>query len=244
MAQLCLKTVLTVCFILLYSFDSMHWFLLILLAVGTSVLAYLYTCHLPYFRFEFNVMRACTFWVLTWASLCLIITEYSGAAAADFSGTSILFLVGCPFVAAAALMATQYRKLSIMRRPFNEMESPSEIELKVRFLLEHVTEIRSQRAMGLVHLSASAKSSKKGTSDGPQSESAGAGASSKAAEGPQKNQASGSTREEDPIAAAKSFQRRLETLEEEKRVLDENNVLEQVCCCQCTRAWISLPAVI
>jgi hypothetical protein len=61
----------------------MHWFLLVLLAVGTSGLAYLYTYQLPYYRFEFNVMRACTFWVLAWASLCLIITEYSGASAAN-----------------------------------------------------------------------------------------------------------------------------------------------------------------
>ncbi len=231
MVQLCLKTVLTVCFILLYSFHSMHWFLLVLLAVGTSGLAYLYTYQLPYYRFEFNVMRACTFWVLAWASLCLIITEYSGASAANFTGTSILFLVGCPFVAAAALMAAQYRKLSIIRRPFNEMESPTEIELKVRFLLEHVTDLRSQRAMGLVHPLTSTKSSKKSTSDGPKSDAAGTGNSSKATEGPQMNQANGATREEDPVAAAKSFQRRLETLEEEKRVLDENNVLEQVCRC-------------
>jgi hypothetical protein len=215
MAQLCLKTVLTVCFILLYSFDSMHWFLLVLLAVGTSVLAYLYTCHLPYYRFEFNVMRACTFWVLTWASLCMIVTELSGDVPEQSRGASILFFFGTPFVAIAAAMATQFRKLSIIRRGFNALESPTDIELKVRFLLEHVTELRSQRAMGLTHSSStvSKSSSQKGASKSGEAAS-------------KSHQGNSETSIDD---SARSVHRRLENLEEERRLLEETSLLEEVC---------------
>jgi hypothetical protein len=229
MAQLGVKTALTICFILLYSFDAARWFLLVLLAVGTSGLAFLYTHQLPYFRFEFNVARACTFWILSWASLCLIITELSGADASQYSGTSLLFLVGSPFVAAAAYMATQCRKMSIMRHAFNEIESPSEIELKARFLLEHVTEIRSHRALGLNQLPASStkkdgaagKAGSAPIKTGDLKESLSAAATGNANQSLDAENAGG-------LLSARMVQRRLETLEESKRLLEETTLIEEV----------------
>jgi hypothetical protein len=215
MAQLCVKTVLTISFILLYSFNAMRWVLIIVLAAGMSALAYLYTQHLPYYRFEFNVMRACTFWVLTWASLCMIVTEFSGDVPEQSHGASILFFFGTPFVAIAAAMATQFRKLSIIRRGFNAMESPTDIELKVRFLLEHVTELRSQRAMGLTHSSSTVSKS-----------SSQKGSASKSGEAASKShQGSSETSDDD---SARSVHRRLENLEEERRLLEETSLLEEV----------------
>jgi hypothetical protein len=220
MAQLGVKTALTIFFILLYPFDSARWFLLALLAAGTSGLAFLYTHQLPYFRFEFNVARACTFWILSWASLCLIITELSGSDAAQFSGTSLLFLMGSPLVAAAAYMATQYRKIHIMRLALTELESPTELELKARFMLENLTEVRSHRTLGLSQLHAPS------TNSGTSSHRVPADL----------NESSSAAPETETGSSVRIAQRRLESLEEAKRLGEENSIIELVC----TACWLNI----
>ena len=45
----------------------------------------------------------------------------------------------------AAWLATHYRRMSIMKHHHTDMDSPTEIELKVRFMLESTTETRMHR---------------------------------------------------------------------------------------------------
>ena len=52
MAQLFVKTVLTIAFILLHDAPSSRWFLLLLLVISMFGLAFLYTTHLPYYQFR------------------------------------------------------------------------------------------------------------------------------------------------------------------------------------------------
>jgi hypothetical protein len=228
MAQLFLKTLLTITFILLHNFDSAKWFLVVLLIIGSFGLAYLYTMQLPYFHFEFNVIRVCTFWVLSWASVCLAIVQFSGDDEQSKS-LSILFLVGVPFVTTAAWMATRYRRLMIMNRHHSEMENPTEIELKVRFMLEATTESRIQRAAGLG-----------GSVTKPVEKGKAAPEPVKAAGKPPLIRSdtkleitTAAKRELDAAVSFRARQRKLEMMEEENRVLEEANMLQlvHILCC-------------
>ena len=147
MVQLFVKTLLTVSFILLARYDSMRLVLLVMLLVGTTAVAVLYSIQLPFYRFEYNMLRVVTFWILSWASVCLLIIEFAGNA--NESATSVLFFVGIPVVIATSIVGVRFRRMSITRLHYTEMSSPTEIELKVRFLIEPVTEARRLRNLGL-----------------------------------------------------------------------------------------------
>jgi hypothetical protein len=109
--------------------------------------AVLYSIQLPFYRFEYNMLRVVTFWILSWASVCLLIIEFAGSS--NESATSILFFVGIPVVIATSIVGVRFRRMSITRLHYTEMSSPTEIELKVRFLIEPVTEARRLRNLGL-----------------------------------------------------------------------------------------------
>ena len=55
-------------------------------------------------RFQFNIIRAASFWVLAWASVCLAVIKFTAQSEDENSG-SVLFLVGSPFVVAASYLA-------------------------------------------------------------------------------------------------------------------------------------------
>jgi hypothetical protein len=162
---------------------------------------------LPYFHFEFNVIRVCTFWVLSWASVCLAIVQFSGDDVQSKS-LSTMFLVGVPFVTTAAWMATRYRRLMIMNRHHSEMENPTEIELKVRFMLEATTESRIQRAAGLGGSVAKPSDGSKGKDSGLEMRR--------------------SVTEDESSVSNRARHRKVEMMEEENRMLEEATVLQQV----------------
>ena len=157
MAQLFVKTLLTISFILLARYDSMRLVLLVMLLVGTTAVAVLYSVQLPFYRFEYNMLRVVTYWILSWASVCLLIIEFAGNS--NESATSVLFFVGIPVVIATSIVGVRFRRMSISRLHYTEMSSPTEIELKVRFLIEPVTEARRLRNLGLGTVPVAAASS-------------------------------------------------------------------------------------
>ena len=87
LVQLLVKTVLTIAFVILAPMSSMRIVLIILLLLGTGLVASLYSWSMPHYRFDYNVLRAASFWILTWSACCLLILEISA------SGSIACFLV-------------------------------------------------------------------------------------------------------------------------------------------------------
>ncbi len=91
-------------------------------------------------RFEQNLNTVVIFWVLSWASFCLMFINFTGANGEV--AASALFLSGCPIFASMASWYVNYRRMILISCPLSELNSPIEIELRIRFLLEPITQVR------------------------------------------------------------------------------------------------------
>eukprot|EP01136_Pigoraptor_vietnamica_P022517 Opistho-1_new@73761 len=127
------RAFLTVVFTLVVGHStSQRWALTGILLGSCATTALLYTWYLPYYRYRYTQARATTFWMVTWAAVCLVVVQ---AANTEDNQAFVFFLIGAPLVAYTSCAACDARRGFIERAQPNRMRNALEVELKARLHL-------------------------------------------------------------------------------------------------------------
>jgi PAS domain S-box-containing protein len=118
-----------------YHDKEYQWFLMGVTLALTLIGYFLYIWYIPYYHFNYAVVRASMMGIPLWASLCLFVVLLTNNASTD--DTDIVFLVGIPLVCLSTLFLLKSRRSHISKQPVEKLKSPYQVELKARITLEN-----------------------------------------------------------------------------------------------------------
>ncbi|KAJ3399277.1 hypothetical protein HDV05_001886, partial [Chytridiales sp. JEL 0842] len=128
------RTILTIVTIVLENITDIEsrkaWIMTLSCLVCTSVLAFAYVWYIPYYNYNYSVLRAGMTINWFWASLCMVYTVIR-----PHSDIGIIYMLLVPVAFFVGSMAVHLRRRMIENMRLTAINDPFVLELKVRFKL-------------------------------------------------------------------------------------------------------------
>jgi PAS domain S-box-containing protein len=107
------------------------------------MLAYAYTTYLPYYDFATSRAVAAAYWLAAWIGLCFIVAVCGDPR--HNNDAAMLMYLAAPVVLGTSYLCSNSRRQQISELPAFKLQSPLEVELKVRFfLLDTLTDAQAR----------------------------------------------------------------------------------------------------
>ncbi|CEO99029.1 PAS domain-containing protein [Plasmodiophora brassicae] len=104
---------------------------LALVGVASAGTAFAYTSYIPT---EFVVARAAFLWMVTWAAICLLVTNAESTTAG--LGPTLAFIATSPVVVVVTYVLVHMRRAQVLATPFDKLKNSLEVEMRARFALQ------------------------------------------------------------------------------------------------------------